>query len=315
MFSLKLTNKWISRISLAALFGVLSIGAWAQSMNISGSVKDGNGPLVGVTVILKDAPGVGTVTDAKGEYNIQAPKDGILVFTFLGMAPIEYPINGRTRIDVTMKSAATELEDVVVIGYGSLQKKEVTSAISSISGDDLVPGVSGATIVNAMKGKISGLTMSTTDSPNAGADIQLRGRASVNTSRGPLIVIDGMPGGDIRSLAPEDIQSIDVLKDASAGAIYGTRATGGVIMVTTKRAQAGSIKVSYTAEGRYKQAFGKPEMMTAKEYLRNFPTATDFGSKVDWWDEGMADNPLSHKHTLSVQGGVENAKIYTTMMY
>ena len=315
MFSLKHTNKWISRISLTALFGVLSIGAWAQSMNISGSVKDGNGPLVGVTIILKDSPGVGTVSDAKGEYNIRAPKDGTLVFSFLGMTPIELPINGRSHIDVTMKSEATELEDVVVIGYGSLQKKEVTSAISSISGDDLVPGVGGATIVNAMKGKISGLTMSTTDSPNAGADIQLRGMASVNTSRGPLVVIDGMPGGDISSLAPEDIQSIDVLKDASAGAIYGTRATGGVIMVTTKRAQAGTIKVSYTAEGRYRQAFGKPEMMTAKEYLRNFPTAKDFGSQVDWWDEGMADNPLSHKHILSVQGGVENARIYTTVMY
>ncbi len=86
-------------------------------------------------------------------------------------------------------------------------------------------------------------------------------------------------------------------------------------MVTTKRAKVGSIKVSYTAEGTYKQAFGKPELMTAKEYLRNFPTATDFGSKVDWWDEGMANSPLSHKHILSVQGGVENARVYTTVMY
>src|SRR5690606_10471585 len=158
--------------------------------------------------------------------------------------------------------------------------------------------------------------MSGTTSPNSGNTFQLRGMASINTSRAPLIVIDGMPGGDIRTIVQEDIQSIDVLKDASAGAIYGTRATGGVILITTKKAKAGALKMSLTSEVMFKKPFGKPDMLNATDYIATYGGAkNNEGHDTDWWDEAMNDNPTSNRHILTLQGGSEAARIYATVMY
>jgi len=150
-----------------------------------------------------------------------------------------------------------------VIGYGQTERKRVTSAITTIKGDDLVQGIGGATVATAMQGKIPGLTINTSNNPNTSSPgFQLRGVASVNSSKGPLVVIDGIPGGDIRSINQEDIESIDVLKDASAGAIYGTRAAGGVVLITTKSGKAGRTTVTYSAELSIDHIRKRPEMLS-----------------------------------------------------
>ncbi|KAA6330470.1 TonB-dependent receptor SusC, partial [termite gut metagenome] len=224
-------------------------------------------------------------------------------------------ITAAANLSIVLEEDINILESVVVIGYGTLDKRQLTSSITSISARELPQGVGGATIGNAMKGKVNSLIIQETPSPNSETTLQLRGMASVNTSRAPLVVIDGMPGGDIRSVVQEDIQSIDILKDASAGAIYGTRATGGVILITTKQAQEGKMRLSYTGEAIFKQNFGKPRVLTADEFRKYKPGVNDFGASVDWWDEGMSDNPTSQRHVLTMQGGARTAKIYASVMY
>ncbi|MDE6343450.1 MAG: SusC/RagA family TonB-linked outer membrane protein, partial [Muribaculaceae bacterium] len=202
----------------------------------------------------------------------------------------------------------------VVIGYGSMQKKQVTSSITSIKGDDLTAGVGGGDIGSALQGKVSGLTIYNNSSPNNESGFQLRGVASVNAGKTPLIVIDGVPGGDIRSVAQEDIESIDVLKDASAGAIYGTRAAAGVILITTKQAKAGKIHATYTGEFTTEFVRKKPDLMTAAEYVEN-GVGSDFGYDTDWYDAVTVDHPFSQQHMITLQGGTDNLSVYSSLMY
>ncbi len=287
-------------------------GGQQQGILVKGVVTDEKGePLIGVTVVTFSQKG--TVTDADGRFSVNADLREKITFSYVGYEPLTLEAN--STMNVQLKTTSIGLDEVVVIGYGTLDKKQVTNSITSISAGELTQGVGGSTIMNAMKGKVSSLVIQETPSPNTSTSLQLRGMASVNTSRAPLVVIDGMPGGDIRSVVQEDIQSIDILKDAAAGAIYGTRATGGVILITTKQAKEGKMKLSYTGEVTFKQDFGKPRLMNAREYLENKPGAVDYGYDIDWWDEGMNDNPTSNRHVITLQGGSRDARIYATAMY
>jgi TonB-linked SusC/RagA family outer membrane protein len=303
-------------LPLLLLCALLPLSLRAQNLNVSGTVLGSNGePVAGASVVVKGST-VGATTDANGGYAISAPANATLVFSFLGMTTREEAVAGRGRIDVTLSESDQSIDEVVVIGYGTMQRRQVTSSITSISARDLPAGVGGSSIATALKGKVSGLVMSGTTSPNSDNTFQLRGMASINTSRAPLIVIDGMPGGDIRTVVQEDIQSIEVLKDASAGAIYGTRATGGVILITTKQAKSNELKMSYTGELTFKQAFGQPDMLNATDYVATYGGAkNNYGYDTDWWSEALNDNPTSSRHTLTVQGGADKARIYATMMY
>jgi TonB-linked SusC/RagA family outer membrane protein len=297
------------------LCATLPLSLRAQNLTISGTVHDAkNDPVAGASVVVKGAT-VGVITDVNGGYSINAPADATLVFSFLGLTSKEEAVAGRGRIDVTLSESAYALEETVVIGYGTLEKRQVTSSISSISARELPQGLGGASIASSLSGKVSGLIMHETASPNSALSLQLRGMASVNAASGPLVVIDGMPGGDIRSVVQEDIQSIDILKDASAGAIYGTRATGGVILITTKQAQEGKMKLTYTGEVIFKNTFAKPEVMTAQEYLQYKGGSYNFGGDYDWYDASLADNPTSQRHVVNLNGGSRDAKIFATAMY
>jgi TonB-linked SusC/RagA family outer membrane protein len=187
--------------------------------------------------------------------------------------------------------------------------------VTSISARELPQGLGGATIANSLSGKVSGLVMNETPSPNSELKLQLRGMSSINAAAGPLIVIDGMPGGDIRSVVQEDIQSIDILKDASGGAIYGSRATGGVILITTKQAQEGKMKLTYTGEVIFKNTFAKPRVMTAQEFVQYNTAATNYGGNYDWYEASLSDNPTSQRHVVNLNGGSRDAKIFATAMY
>jgi TonB-linked SusC/RagA family outer membrane protein len=286
-----------------------------QEVSVSGTVTDEVGePIQGVSIVVRGTSN-GVLSDANGEYSIQANRNDVLIFSFLGFVTQEITVGAQTQIDVSLSEDVQQIGEVVVIGYGTLEKRQLTSAITSITARELPQGVGGSTIANALKGKVSSLVIQDDASPNSALTLQLRGMASVNTSRAPLVVIDGMPGGDIRSIVQEDIHSVDILKDASAGAIYGTRATGGVILITTKQGQEGQLRLSYTSEVILKHDFGKPRVLNAQEYLHYKPGATNYGSDIDWWNEGMADNPTSHRHVFTVQGGSSAARVYTTFMY
>ncbi|MCD8030614.1 MAG: carboxypeptidase-like regulatory domain-containing protein [Bacteroides sp.] len=269
---------------LLSLF-LLCTSTWllAQQQVVTGTIVDDLGePLIGVTISVKGT-GTGAYSDMDGNFSVEAPENSTLVITYIGFVTQEIPVTNTTKhLNIVLSDDTHVLSEVVVVGYGSLEKKQVTSSISSIKGDNLPVGVGGATVATALLGKVSGLVIDGTDSPNADNKFQLRGPASINSSAEPLVVIDGMPGGDLRSLVQEDILSIDVLKDASAGAIYGTRAAAGVILVTTKSGQAtdGKVRMTYSGEVSVKQAFGKPAMMSAKEFLAN-ELGTDYGADVD----------------------------------
>ena len=294
--------------------GVVSL---AQDNRVKGTVVDDKGePLIGAVIRIVGADvSFAAVTDMDGKFSIKVPhKSATLEIKSVGYKTLRVPANGN--LNVTLKEDISDLNEVVVIGYGTLDKKEVTSAITSIKGKDLMVGVGGADISGALQGKISGLVMSNTASANAGTTFQLRGMTSVNAGRSPLIVIDGFPGGDIRSLSQDDIASIDVLKDASAGAIYGTRAASGVILITTKSGTntQGKLELTYSNEFSHKQSYNAPEMLSGREYAEH-NIGTDYGDDVDWWDEMINHKNFSTKHHLSLQYGTDKAQVYTSLYY
>jgi TonB-linked SusC/RagA family outer membrane protein len=307
----------LRKIIMTASVFIFSLSLFAQqSITVTGTVKDADEEtLQGVSVAVKGSSS-GVATNANGNYSITvADGNAVLVYSFVGFATQEITVGSRTVIDVTLADDVQDIGEVVVVGYGTLEKKQVTNSITTISARELPQGLGGATIANSLSGKVSGLVMQETPSPNSGLTLQLRGMASVNAESGPLVVIDGMPGGDIRSVVQEDIQSIDILKDASGGAIYGSRATGGVILITTKQAQEGKMKLTYTGEVIFKNTFAKPEVMTAQEYLQYKGTNYDFGGAYDWYDASLADNPTSQRHVVNLNGGSRDARIFATAMY
>lgn len=286
------------------------------SRKVTVTVSDQMGPVIGANVVVKGTT-TGNVTDMDGKVTLNnVPEDAILVVSYIGYIPKEVSVKGQQAISVTLVEDTQALEEVVVIGYGSLDKKQVTSAVTSLSAKDMMVGVGGSDISSALQGKIGGLIMTNNGSANAGTSFQLRGMTSINAGKSPLIVIDGFPGGDIRSLNQDDIKSIDVLKDASAGAIYGTRAASGVILITTKSGSDtnGKVKLTYSTELSKKQDYGKPEMLSAKEYVE-YGVGNDYGSDADWWGEMINHGNFSQKHHLALEMGTENAQVYTSFFY
>jgi TonB-linked SusC/RagA family outer membrane protein len=309
---LKLTKMGVFLLLLA-----FSLNALAQNITVRGNITDtSREPLIGVAVRVAGTT-TGVVTDFDGDYVLNnVPSNATLEISYVGMVTQTVAVNGRTTINVVMQDDSELLDEVVVVGYGTMQRRQVTSAITSVNAESLPIGVGGSSIVTALRGKIAGLVMSGTDDPNSGNTIQLRGMASINTSRAPLIVIDGMPGGDIRSVTSEEIQSIDVLKDASSGAIYGTRAAGGVILITTKRGTSGRVRMTYTGEVFFKKAFGAPNLLNAEDYIATYQGAkNDYGHSTDWWAEGLNPNPTSNRHVITLQGGSETARIFSSFTY
>ena len=305
---------YLLRIVCCLLLTTAALSLQAQTRNqVSGRVTDAAGePLVGATVVVVGTT-TGTTTDIDGNYAINAPAAGQLKFSYIGYAEQTVEIGTQSVINITLQDDSQVLKDVVVIGYGTMEKKSVTSSITSIKGDDLTAGMGGSTIATVLQGKVPGLTISGSSSPNSSNGFHLRGVASINASQSPLVVIDGIPGGDMRALIQEDIESIDVLKDASAGAIYGTRAAGGVILITTKRAKQGRVSVNYTGEFSIESIRKYPDLLSSSEYVE-YGLGEDYGSDTDWFKELTNELPFSQRHTVSLSGGTEAAQVYTSFM-
>ncbi|MFC6099437.1 SusC/RagA family TonB-linked outer membrane protein [Olivibacter domesticus] len=284
-----------------------------QQRTVRGKISnvDGTLPLIGASIKIKDMPG-GTSTNQEGLFELALPQPQVtLIISSIGYITKEVAVTDQQNLNVQLQEDANNLEEVVVVGYGSLDKRELTSAVSSIKQRDLVAGTVSPLL--AIQGKVPGLNISSNNGsdPNANVSIQLRGVNSVKASQGPLVVIDGVPGGDINSVAKEDIESINVLRDASAAAIYGTRASGGVILVTTKRPQIGKAAVNFTSEYFIESVRKRPDLLSAEEYLAH-GLGQDNGARTDWYDVVTNKNPFSHRQVVNVSGGSENANVYTT---
>lgn len=301
--------------------GYVTIKEGQARHTLSGRVTGAGtqGSIAGATVRLMEL-GKDVATNAQGGYQFKDLPTGryTLEVSMLGHAPYSAYVDLREGAEVVRNiqladTAAQALDEVVVVGYGTLQRKHVTSSISSVKADDLPRGMGGSSIEMVLRGKVAGLTVNTNSSPNAANSIQLRGIASVNAGQSPLVVIDGMPGGDIRSLNQEEIESIDVLKDASAGAIYGTRAAGGVILITTKGAKEGPIKATYSGEINTEDIVRRPEMLSAEEYVER-RVGEDYGGREDWYAALLRETPISHRHVLSLSGGGKYSRLYGSFM-
>jgi iron complex outermembrane receptor protein len=215
-----------------------------ESKPITGKVTDSAGhPLAGITVSVK-GKNTATITQQNGQYSIHAQTGNVLVFSGISFEDKEVLIGSAASYNVSLSSSATTLSDIVVVGYGKSSRKTLSSAITTVKPEDLNKGAI-ADVGQLLQGKVPGLNISASGDPNKSAAVILRGASTINSPQGPFYVIDGIPGADINAVAPDDIASIDVLKDASATAIYGNKASNGVIMVTTKRAKKGALQATY----------------------------------------------------------------------
>ncbi len=261
----------------------------AQSIKIQGKVVDASGePIIGATVIVQGTNN-GTITNNDGVYIFESiSNQSVLEFSYIGYESQIIPVNSRTIIDVTLQEASVAIDELVVVGYGSLSKKELSSSIVQIDRKQFTQGA----MNNAMEmlnGKVAGLNVVTTAAanPNGSSDLQIRGAGSITGSNSPLIVIDGIAGGDIRNIAAQDIESITVLKDAGSAAIYGTRGANGVILITTRKGagnDAGHFTVTYDSYFAANVANAHPQVMSADEFRRS-RRGTDFGASTDWYSQ------------------------------
>lgn len=287
---------------------------------VSGRVTDSDGhSLMGVTVLLKGTS-TGTVTDANGAYQLQKTGEGqSLVFTFIGMKQKEVLIDNQFVINVTLTEESTLLSEVVAIGYGSQQKKDITGSVSSVKSENFNKGMANSP-EQLIQGKVSGVNItSASGAPGSGQRIIIRGQGSLRDNTGPLFVIDGFPvglggtGSDDTNpfgfINPDDIESIDVLKDASSSAIYGTRGANGVILITTKNGKAGSSQLSVSSKFGVSSIAKKLPVFNADEFRKNVTAIRgnliDRGGNTDWQDE-LTTTAITNDHNLTMQGGTSN---------
>ncbi len=296
------------------------LAVFAQNIQVQGTVVGGsdNEPLPGVSVVLKGNTAIGTITGLDGEFTLSVPSGATLSFSYIGFITQDVAINGRRNIQVVLKEDAKALDEVVVIGYGVQKKSVVTASIAKVSADDLA-ATAPIRMDNALKGLAAGVTVtSSSGQPGAAAQVRVRGIGTINNSN-PLYIVDGMPiGGGLDYLSPNDIQSIEVLKDAASGAVYGARAANGVILVTTKSGSSGKTKVTYDFSYGWQNAWKKRDVLNATEYalLRNegavnagiAPIYNDpysYGEGTNWQDEVFNSNAPMMNHQVSVSGGAE----------
>lgn len=299
---------------------LLSICSYAQQITVKGivtSVTDKE-PLIGATIQVKGS-GTGTITSIDGDYTLMnVPSDAILVYSTIGYNTQEVKVNGQTSINVVLSEATELLDEVVVIGYGAVKRSDLTSSIATVKGEEITETVTG-NAMDALQGKINGVQVTSGGGPGTQPKVLIRGVTTVNGTD-PLYVVDGMPvGKNINFLNSNDIQSMEVLKDASAAAIYGTRASNGVILITTKKGVAGRTNIRFSASAGF-QTLNKPKVANAAEYKEVFNNRyTNDGAKsiwkdngattnpngTDWWDEVINKTALIQNYSLNISGGTD----------
>ena len=324
---------------LSLSVGLLALSASAQNRTVTGTVTDGeNGDPVPFASIVVKGTSNWTTTDLDGKYAVSAPANGVLSVEIIGYVSQEVSIGARTVVDIVLDPDLDQLDESVVIGYGVQQKKLLTGSTVQVKGDDLAR-LNTASALGALQSQSPGVTITqNSGQPGRGYKVNIRGIGTIGDSE-PLYVIDGVAGGDINALNPNDIESIDILKDAASAAIYGARAANGVVLVTTKQGKEGRVIVSY--DGFYgAQYLAKlPDMVNAQEYIQLYNLArknsglaeVDFATKLpaklyqsvtngswkgtNWVEEMYNKGAMSQNHSLNVAGGTAEHKFSMGLSY
>ena len=297
-------------VSLALFFPMM-----AQTITVKGVVKESmtGEPIIGANVAVKGTTN-GTISDISGMYQISnVSSNAVLIVSYIGYKTAEIPVNGKNTINVSLEEESIGLQEVVAVGYGSQKKKELTGSVAGLKEGDLIKGVQ-SDPMGMLQGKVAGLNISKPNAgdPNGEYKFQLRGTSSLTGNTSPLIVIDGIPQGDLSAIPQDDIESIDVLKDGSAAAIYGTRGTNGVILVTTKRGSAGKMSVTYNGYMSISSIANQLEVMDRDQFLAN--GGNDRGYDTNWMDE-ITRTPFSHSHNLALTGGTTDFNYRASVSY
>lgn len=299
----KTNGRIMKRVLLSSALLLVSTLTFAQS-KVSGTVKDANGePLIGVSV-MEVGTNNGAVTDINGNYTLNVKPGAKLKLSYIGFTSKTIKASGNSQI--VLDEDNTALNEVVVVGYGTMRRKDVTSSITTVKAEDLNQGVF-TDPGQMLQGKVPGLVVSSTADPNGSPTITLRGASTLRTgAMSPYYVVDGIPGVDISIVSPEDIESIDVLRDATATAIYGSKAANGVIIITTKKGAEEKTNVSYNGYVAVDNILKKYDVCTAddlRQYAKdNNITLKDGGANTDWQDEVLRTG-ISHNHNVNISGG------------
>ncbi len=325
---------------LALLFSTLTYGQ--NSGIVTGTIADISGePIIGASVIVKGSD-LGTITDLNGKFSISAKKDAVLTVSFVGYTSQDVSVGGRSNLQVVLLEDTKDLEELVVIGYGAVKKRDLTGSVSSVSGDKLAANPV-SNVVQAMQGKLSGVNVISQDGrPGATMSVRIRGGGSITQSNEPLYVVDGVQVGSISDIPADNIESMDVLKDAASTAIYGARGANGVILVTTKSAKAGKTTVNYNVYTQIKSNPNTLEVMDAYDYVlwnwsyataygssygngvaKYFGLGSGFGNHLEEYKNVTAHNYINdvmrtaytQNHDLTLSSGTEDTKIYATLNY
>jgi TonB-linked SusC/RagA family outer membrane protein len=315
---------WRRYLLSLLLFTIASALTFAQQKTVTGRVTSATeGSLIGVNVVVQGTT-IGTMTDINGGYSITVPgAQAVLNFSYIGYTTQNVTVGSQTKIDVVLAPSVSALAEIVVTGYGTQKKQEITSSISSVKSDEFNKGNLNAP-EQLIVGKVAGLSISKPGGdPNAGYNIRLRGLSTIGANTQPLVVIDGVIGGSLDNVDPNDIESISVLKDGSAAAIYGTRGSSGVILVTTKQGKKGISAIEYNVYATAEMVAKNTPVMNATEWralkkeinqTHSNTIGTDFGKSTDWFKE-IEQTALTQVHNLSLSGGSEKTTYRASLNY
>lgn len=325
----KISKKLMATCLLFLFAGIMQLSAnnensatW-QGITVSGTVTENGTPMPGVNVIVKGTS-TGFVTDFNGRYTITVPNSSaVLQFSFIGYVTQEFTVGNQTIINVTMSEDAAQIEEVVVVGYGTMRKSDLTGSLSQVSSEKL-NAYPAQGVTQALQGRAPGLQIITTNAdPGGGTRIRIRGGTSLNSSNDPLYVVDGFPGGMVP--APENIESIEILKDASATAIYGSRASNGVVLITTKSGKAGRAKVEWNSSYSIDNVARKIDVLNAWEFAEfmnelasrdgrdaPFSNPSSLGKGTDWFDLVTRTGYIQN-HQLAASGGTDKLRFYNSV--
>ncbi len=326
------------RALLLLLFAAFTLSVPAQNITVTGNVVDSTGePVIGASVVQKGNTSNGTITDLDGNFSINVPSDATLTLSYIGMVSQDVPVQGRSSVNVTLRDDAQTLDEVVVIGYGTARKKDLTGSVTTVSGAELAK-VPVGNVAQAMSGRLAGVQITSADgSPDAEVLIRVRGGGSITGDNSPLFIVDGFPVSSISDIAPNDIEDITVLKDAASTAIYGSQGANGVILITTKGAKEGKTTVSYNGYLQWKGIARKLKVMDPYEFVMyNYERAAmrneiskfeerwghfddldlyKYQKGTDWQEEMFGNSQLSQSHNISVTGGTDKTKFSLSGTY
>jgi len=312
--------RWFRRLLPVLLCMVIPLNLFAQKPTITGLVIDSqNEPLIGVSVILKGTK-TATVTNIDGKFSIDAESSNVLVFSYIGMNPQEITVGTSRTLRVVMEDNTKALEEVVVVGYGSVKRKDLTTSVSTVSTKDISerPIISAA---SAIQGKAAGVTvMQPSGEPGANMVVRVRGNTSINASNDPLYVVDGVPMSEINFLSPNDIESMQILKDASSAAIYGSRASNGVVLITTKMGSKGEAKISFNAHAGVTQVVKQMQSLNTTQYkalmdeIGAVTLPDGLTDKTDWFKETYRTG-VTQDYQLSISNATDKMRYFVSGGY